>query len=313
MPIAGAPPLVHIGYPKALSSWLQSHLFTPRNGFCTVMDPLATELLLIGPTPFAFDAGRAREWMDSRRRTAADGSALVDVVTSEGLVGNMFCGGFNARTNADRLKTLLPRARVLIVVREQKAAIRSLYKTLVAWGMPLPIGRLLDPLETAIAPQFNLDFLRYDLLVAYYQQLYGRQAVLVLPFEQFLADPAGFVLGILRLCRIERRRERLAKLPLGTRVNPGQTMLNIEIERLRNRFFVSSSFNYSGWFRSTAERHERRLRRMQRNPFPRFMDDWLEENFRRTVAERFSGQFADSNRRLGELTGIEFGALGYEV
>lgn len=312
-------PLIHIGYPKALSSWMQKLLFTPQNGFCKVMDSLTLQLFLIDATPFAFDTTRALEWMEKSRREVLhqqeipDSEDLQEVLTGESLVGHTHCGGYNAKTNADRLKQLCPQAKILIVVREQKAAIRSLYKTFITWGMPHSIDRILDPVEPNLSPQFNLDFLRYDLLVDYYQQLYGKENVLVLPYEAFAENGANFVRRIFHFCDMRDAEEKIKKLPLKRHINRGQTLLNLFIERWRNYFLVSNPFNYSGWFAPTEESLNRRLARSKKNFFPAFTDHWFEAGFKRKVAEHCAGKFSDSNRRLQELTGLDLTSYGYEL
>lgn len=306
-------PLIHVGYPKALSSWLQKWLFTPQNGFCKVMDSLTLQLFLIDATPFTFDPAKARAWMEKSRQETPGSEHLQEVLTGESLVGHTHCGGYNAKTNADRLKQLCPQAKVLIVVREQQATIRSLYKTFITWGMPHSIDRILKPVDANLSPQFNLDFLRYDLLVAYYQQLYGKEQVLVLPYEMFKQQPQEFVRRIFLFCQVENAEDKLKKLPFKKPVNRGQTLLNLLIERWRNYFLVSGPFNYSGWFVPTEASLKRRIARSKKNPFPAFMDRWFEAGFQRKVSAHCSGQFADSNRRLQQLTGLDLQAYGYEL
>lgn len=306
-------PLIHVGYPKALSSWLQKWLFVPQAGFCKVLDSLTLQLFLIDATPFTYDTGKAREWMEKSLRETPGSDTLQPVITGESLVGHTHCGGYNAKTNADRLKQLCPEARILIIVREQKATIRSLYKTFITWGMPHAIDRILKPVDPNLSPQFNLDFLRYDLLVDYYQQLYGAKNVLVLPYESFASDGAAFLQRIYAFCDIPDAEARIRKLPVQRRVNRGQTLLNLLIERWRNYFLVSSPFNYAGLFKPTEASLKRRIARSKQNPFPAFMDHWFEAGFRRKVESHCKGQFAASNRRLQELTGLDLKSYGYEL
>jgi len=313
-----AVPLIHIGYPKALSSWMQKWLFTPQNGFCKVMDSLTLQLFLIDATPFTFDTTKALEWMEKSRKETlhhqGQGSEnLQEVLTGESLVGHTHCGGYNAKTNADRLKQLCPQAKILIIVREQKATIRSLYKTFITWGMPHSIDRILHPVEPNLSPQFNLDFLRYDLLVDYYQQLYGKENVLVLPYEAFAENGADFVRRIFVFCDMAQAEEKIKKLPLNRLVNRGQTLLNLFIERWRNYVLVSSPFNYAGWFTPTEASLKRRIGRSKKNPFPVFMDNWFEAGFKRKVEQHCAGKFAESNRRLQKITGLDLTSYGYEL
>lgn len=308
-----AVPLIHVGYPKALSSWMQKWLFVPQAGFCKVLDSLTLQLFLIDATPFTFDTGKAREWMEKSLRETPGSEHLQPVITGESLVGHTHCGGYNAKTNADRLKQLCPDAKILIVVREQQATIRSLYKTFITWGMPHSIDRILNPVDPNLSPQFNLDFLRYDLLVAYYQQLYGKERVLVLPYEMFKHNPQEFTRRIFVFCNMDGVEEKLKKLPFNRPVNRGQTLLNLLIERWRNYFFVSSPFNYAGLFKPTEASLKRRIARSKKNSLPSFMDHWFEAGFKRKVAAHCDGQFAASNRRLQELTGIDLKSYGYEL
>jgi hypothetical protein len=305
-------PLIHVGYPKALSSWLQKFLFTPRNGFCKVLDPLVTQLFVIDATPFTFNPDQARAWMEKERQGHA-GDDLQEVITSESLVGHTHCGGYNAKTNADRLKILCPEAKILIVVREQRAMIRSLYKTWIVWGMPHSIDRILHPLEPGLSPQFNLDFLRYDLLVDYYQKLYGKENVLVLPYELFEADALDFIHKIFAHVGMSMTTEQQDHLPVKRKVNRGQTLLNLLIERWRNMFFLSSPFNYAGLFNSTENNLKKRIIRSKRNIFPAFMNRWFEKGFEQKVRDRCRGEFAQSNQRLTELTGLDLSVYGYEL
>jgi hypothetical protein len=54
-------PLIHIGYHKALFSWMQKHLFLSECGFVTIMGPLAVRVEIIDPTPFALEAKKVVE------------------------------------------------------------------------------------------------------------------------------------------------------------------------------------------------------------------------------------------------------------
>ncbi len=305
-------PLVHIGYPKALSSWLQKYLFKPEQGFLNVLNSLCTTLSVIDPTPFAFNEQTALQFIHEALQKHPQHAGLVPVCSAEALIGNFYCGGYNAKQNADRLHTLFPDAKILLIVREQQQLMRSLYKTLVVWGMPHTIKRLLHPRDTSLAPQFNLDFLRYDLLAHYYQQQFGTENVLILPYEAFAEQPQQFVTAILSHAGIAPTAN-FTKLPWQKRLNTNQTLANLYWQRLLNKFFLSSPFNYAGFFPSTEQDIKKRIARSKRNPFPPWMDNWFEDDFRQTVHTAFQGQFADSNSRLQQLSGLDLACYGYEL
>lgn len=305
------PPLIHVGYPKALSSWMQKHLFKPEHGFLTILNSMESTIGVIDPSPFGFTESAAHTYIQSNLARTPQHQGMTPVISAEMLIGNPYCGGFNAKQNADRLHQLFPHGKVLLVIREQRKLIRSLYKTLVTWGMPHSIRRLLQPQDLSMAPQFNLDYLRFDRAVQYYQQLFGHDNVLVLPYEGFVQDPQAFLQRLFAFAGQDAARS-LPRLPVQKRVNTNQTLLNLYCQRLHNLLFLSSPFNYAGLFRSTEARVQARLRRSKRNPFPTWMDNLFEDDFRQTVERACAGQFRESNDKLAELTGLDVAALGYD-
>jgi hypothetical protein len=306
------PVLVHVGFPKALSSWLQKQWFLPQHGYLTVMDPVAVQVQLIDPSAFAFDTQQALLEIDSR--LAHQPPDLVPVITSEALAGNMYCGGFNGKECIDRVVQLAPQARILLIVREQRQLVRSLYKSLVTWGMPHTIERLLEPVEPRLSPQFDLDFLHFDQRVDYYQQLFGAERVEVLAYESFAVDPVNFLARISAFAGVSAPYlSQASQAPTTRRVNSGQTLANLYLQRWRNYFFHAGAFNYSGFSTPTDGSWEKRITRSKRNRLPAFMDNWFEESFARRVEAKTAGKFSASNQRLQELTGLDLAAYGYEL
>ena len=180
--------------------------------------------------------------------------------------------------------------------------------------MPHSIDRLLSPVQPRLSPQFNLDYLRYDQRVAYYQKRLGPERVKVLNYEAFLENPRDFLTAIAGFARVKADyTAAIRQTPVEHTVNPGQTLANLHLQRWSNRFFLSGPFNYGGLFKPTPESWERRVRRSRRNRLPGFMDNWFETRFARKVHARTEGLFADSNRRLQRLTGLDLARYGYEL
>ena len=47
-------PLIHIGFPKTLSTWMQSNLFRAENGLLQLMRPVEVQPVIVDPAPFNF-------------------------------------------------------------------------------------------------------------------------------------------------------------------------------------------------------------------------------------------------------------------
>src|SRR3546814_8368538 len=92
---------------------------------------------------------------------------------------------------ADRLRETFPDARILIVIREQRALIRSMYSQHITDGGTGTLGRFLNRPEPGLGrkPWFDPEVYAFDRLIAYYCGLFGAERVLALPFELLAREP----------------------------------------------------------------------------------------------------------------------------
>src|SRR5438094_721969 len=96
-------PLIHIGYHKTGSTWLQEQVFCDeRFGFVSTDGPLPIDEAFVALNPFTFSAEQARALFSGLLRSAAD-KALVPVISHERLSGDVGTGGVDSRMIADRL------------------------------------------------------------------------------------------------------------------------------------------------------------------------------------------------------------------
>ena len=300
------PPLIHIGYPKCLSTWLQKKLFIPQNGYSIALDPLEAKISFIDPAPFRYTPLTPETFIKKKQIC----ESTIPVITAESLAGNLYCGGYDAQLNADRLHQSIPIAKILIVIREQRSLIRSLYKTQVNWGMPQKITELLAPQKHNLSPVFNLNYLCFDGLINYYQEIYGNDNVLILPYELFLQKPHYFVHLINKHCNISStvKQNYSAK----QRINQNRPLIDIYYDRLKNTL-SKTSFNYLGILTEDEERVRRRIANSKKKDrFPQFTQHWFEDDFRKKVHQLTEGKFSESNRKTEEMTGLNLKELGYE-
>ena len=187
--------LVHIGYHKTGSTWLQQRLFSSREaGFGVVVRQSKVKRSMVAPDDFEFDAARCREAYQPRI-DMMERRGVVPVISAERLQRQARRADDGARM-AERLARVVPEARVLVVLREQRSMLLSTYGQYVKTGGMLDLRRFLDcPVAWKEWP-CDLRRYRYERLVGYYHKLFGRERVLALTYEELKADPAAFVRAV---------------------------------------------------------------------------------------------------------------------
>lgn len=301
-------PLIHVGFYKTASTWMQKFLFQPEYGFEVALSHVQVQLGIIDPRPFRFDPDAVLHAYGGNRGKFVASS--TPVITAEALSGAILNGGYDARQNADRLKACFPRAKVLLITREQKSLIRSMYKTMVVWGMPHGIKRMLGDNSSPAGQGFHVDFLRFHLIARHYVRLYGEENVLVLPYEMFKQSPGKFLEKIVQHCDLNRASIVNNRPPVGRHLNKSTSLSSITYQRWVNK--ISANFSASS-DRLSDERVKQVLHRMRRFPKIPYLDAYLERRFSDIVVEKTRGQFAVSNKQLQALAGVNLSRYGYDL
>jgi len=313
------PPLIHIGYPRALSTWLQSQFFLPENGFNVIMGPLRAGKLIVNHHCFNFDESRVKNFIKNKCQ-----GTDIPVITCEVLSGNPFHGGYNGKLIADRLKKIFPKAKILLIIREQKALIRSHYALRILFGSTQSIDSFLKPSNIMNPPsKFVYDYFKFHLIAEYYTLLYGKENVLILPYEQFKFEPNVFIKKINEFIGNSLFTEdKLTHLPFYEKINPMKlTGLKIELRRIwniikQNRLFLSHNPIYSGIIEAPVKPRaavlDNHLKRLD-NYLPSLFEDKFEKQLKRKIEMYAAGKFAESNRKLESLLESNFSQYGYET
>jgi hypothetical protein len=315
--------LIHIGYHKAGSTWLQAHLFDNSEvGFANPYRRSTVREVLLPVNPFDFDPDQARRAFAKPTARARD-AGLVPVLTTENLVGHPTSGGYNRKEAADRLASVFPDARILVVIREQRAMIVSSYKQYVRKGGAARPERYVRPVKRQglKEPLFNLDYFLYDELIAYYRGLFGENSVLALPYELFAADPYDFTRRIVEFAGANAGDRALADLDYGERENPSSSALGLGVIRPLNGLLVG----YRGEPPAVSlpgglQRRVRPGRRIREQLLP-LLDRRLpgrrkaaaERRLRDAVGEAIGEHYAESNGRTAGMIGFDLASYGYQV
>lgn len=306
-------PIIHVGYHKTATSWFQRHVYPTLASHRYIDRQLVRSTFLAGDA-FDFDSQAAR------RALGLDDTSLSPPILCEedlsGVLHNGPASGFIAREVARRLHATMPDARIVIFVRGQASAAASWYQQYLREGGTAGIHRYLFPeayrhlghVRPFKIPHFCFSQLDYRGLIERYDDLFGQDRVIVLPYELLTQDCP----------RLLRRLGALlgTQLPEGTcgRLNGSYRTGLIPLLRFANLFTRRSvidkttlvhlpywytvrkalfkSLNHSPLFGPT---------RSTRAMLGQSTLDW--------IAQRYW----QSNRWLAERTGVDLAPLGYAV
>ena len=309
---APAPLLLHVGLHKTGSTWLQRNLFTcPARGFCQHSEPrhALVERLVIQHS-LSFNAEETRAiYAPALENARRDGRTLV--LSHERLSGYPSSGSHDAALIAQRLRATFPEGRVLIVFREQRSLIRSMYSQHITDGGVESLRRFLDRPEPKLGrkPSFCLEQYEFDRLIAMYDGLFGPDRVLAIPVELLASQPQQFADCVTAFCG-------LAGKPIGSfsRSNEQRPLLMQQVQRPLNMLFYHNELS-PGALIHLPRFHKRyaRLRPLFDYISPRFLERWTEERLRSAIERHVGNQYAASNRRTEALTGLALSDFGYAI
>lgn len=302
--------LLHIGLHKTGTSWLQEVVIPDSgNRLSAVGARFEPRRDIVWPHPYHFNAAALRAKYDPMV-AEVEARGLIPVISDERLSGNPLSGGFDTRLLVDRLADLFPQARVLLVLREQRSMLASIYDQYVRTGGGCAIERFLDPGSRGVTPWFRAEYLMFDRLVAHLHDRFGREQVLVLPYERLLADPEGFQRAIFAFAGDADAQPA----PAEARVNAGRAAVHLAIQRRLNPFTVRDDTNaYSPLAIPRLAWPLRRLTGAVAWRAPETLNRGIERRMRSAIAAFCAGRFEASNRATSELTGLDLKGLGYAV
>lgn len=306
-----APPLLHIGFHKTGTTWLQDHVFGDADkGYAMLWSRDGTEIArFVLPHPCRFDPATTRADFERAARGLAAG--MVPVISGEGLSGKPVAGRFDGVWTARRLAATFPEAKVIIGIREQKAMLRSFWSQYVRqdgeWPLASFIGRGDEP--AGFQPVFRLDHLEYDLMVGEYVRLLGRENVLVLPMEWLRRDPAGYENAVHAFAGTGA-----VAGAAGERVNIGHGAMTLAIARRLNRIWKRPPVWTGGdGAIPLGYRIKRRLLGLMDRFLPRAVQARQDRIYKARIAARVAAVYGPSNRRLAALTGLDLAGFGYDM
>lgn len=182
--------LIHIGYHKTGTTWLQKVLFQPNYGYVSLMSHEEVFEHIVRPHGLVFHPKNAQNLISNRLNKLEQ--ETTGVISSEILCGHPFYGGRESEQFARHLYNINPQAHILITIRSQIPMIVSVYMQYISRG-----GTLSPEVFFADNPvmgyrRFAPEHFEYHRLIAYYHKLFGRDNVLVVTQESLTKNALAF-------------------------------------------------------------------------------------------------------------------------
>jgi hypothetical protein len=307
------PAVVHIGLFKTATTTLQRQFFPALSG-CVFLtrghgeDKFLFRLLatnLCNADDDSYMEATFRSFLQDKMRNRPE----TLVMSHEAFSGAVYDGMYNAERNADRLRALLPDGRIVVVVRNQGAMLRSLYNFHVQKGGFASFEEFVA--NRADGCDFDPDHLHYDTLIARFQQRFGSESVKVLLYESLVARPGEFLAELSSFITGNEVRA-MAPTNLGTD-NRSLSPPSRWLLRHANQLFRVSRFNPKP--RLTPIARADKLRALLQNVVdPRLLRGVTQRSGSDEAAlANIVGRYEQSNSRVEEMTGLSLRQWGYRL
>jgi hypothetical protein len=297
--------LIHVGYPKTATTWLQTRVFPldVESWFRLIGTRQSILTTFVTVNGFRFDRSIARATFEDDL-TDSVSRGRVPVVSHERLAGMAPSGGYDAHSIADRLARTFPRARVLIVIREQERMLLSTWQQYVREGGACSLRRYLEPPRDDSIPLFRYEQFEYDALINYYHQLFTPERVCVLPLEQLAASPRTFLRTLTEFAGVGA----IPDVDYST-VYAGLSGLSLAILRRLNYVIGRNDVNPTAPLRG-HRRVGNLLTRLDR-AIPESITGLPTRRAVSRVRQMVGDRYRQSNIATSELTDLDLATLGY--
>lgn len=297
--------LLHPGFHKTATSWLQDVVFAEKRLFRSLMTHHEIDELLVRPHDLAFDAEAAKARIAGLREGGQPG--IVDVISSEILSGTMFTGSRESLRLADRLRAVAGDARILLTVRSQRSIMKSVYLQYVKRGGRMSIDEFLDYKPEPGYFWFEPSVLEFDRLAETYADRFGANNVIVLP-QELLKSQQPEYLGLLFQFAGVADLAQAKSITFGSERGVSPPAGGIRLMRAAN-ILGRQPLNPEGL--SSAA--------FLRRPFHKLAYAWTlgsdsaDKAMHDSIRSRLAGRYGESNRRLQRFAPVDLRSLGYEL
>jgi hypothetical protein len=317
-------PLIHIGYHKTGTTWLQDKIFSRNDrGFYPIVDPFWRERLkgqfscqefatnficaddgkILTPNEFLAEYTLDKLLKFNKEKVG------IPVISHERLSGSLATGAIDAFEIARRIHQTFNEGRILIVIREQKSMILSWYYQYLKSGGVLSLRKFIsNPYDDHVLG-FNKKCFAFHNLISLYLELFGKKNVLVLPYEMFITKPESFIDAIYGFIGAKDKPQ----LNYLERINENKSSWYLTNFRLLNYFTKSHPFNeFSPFYLGKiAFKLDNSLKKRVHHLIPCVLEIRNRKKHRALVDSIIGNYFFESNRETEKLINIDLKSMGY--
>ena len=316
--------LIHIGLHKTGTTWLQNELFINGN---SCFEPLSDNTRPKGYSSLAMDFvldtnGSLLNSFDSNEAVITHNLDLIlkqkehknkiFVMSHERLSGYPSSAGFDSSIIMRRIKNVFPNGKILIMIREQNSLLMSNYFQYLKEGGVRNIENYLNSKYDARVPNLSENYFQFHHMILAYQNLFGKENVLVMPYETFNFDKVVFMN---QLSLFLNEDIHVASEKFSVKHNTkSHHYINYHFRWLNYFIYSSSSLNGANALKypliKTFALKFKNLMFYFSSPK---MDKKTKRNLQDKVEKWSYGKFVESNRITSDLIGLDLSTLGYSV
>jgi len=297
---------IHIGYHKTGTTFLQANVF-PNLGLNFIRSP---DVAYIAES----NNFQPEKFIEILQSNNSDFQPRKTIISQEVLSGRAAGTVWDETLIADRLHQTFPKAKILIVIRNQFDYIFSLYAMRV-----IHRGRESQNLSRYLDKRFYpalKEKLDYSRLITKYHQLFGKEQVQVLLYEELNTNPDLFIDKVLDFIGVDIDLE-FDKTPANKGIYasgiimanriinyPFEKILNklLELELIEHPTYAKFSLKYFAYKKKFIQPLIFKI--FSRTPTSQFPADWYDE---------LHGIFSASNSSLQEILDIDLRSFGYPI
>lgn len=300
--------IIHIGYHKTGTSYIQKNIFESFDKFIRIKQRDIFDALIY-PDPFEYDDANGINFVQPYI-AQADKENKILVLSNERLSGDPHNGGADSKEIANRLHKLPGNKKIIIGIREQKDFAYSSYSQYIKAVGSVSLDDYLEPKTKKNKYLFHKDFLKYEKLITYYIGLFGKENVLILPYEKLKHFPSTFNKSILDFIGIDLD---IKKISTG-KINSGYKPIITTLKRYFNPFVLPEHPYLGDTYSSKILSYFFRFLHKLINFIPtKRIDRRIKTINENIIAKHLANYYCENNLILQQILNEDIQRFGYEI